>query len=346
MTSMNPHRRRGLGAAAAMRLLAAAILAVPVCAAGAGQPLIEIFPGYGNPRTLWMSGRVYEAPRGSSWGFGSAASGIAKPFGALERLFRGAAEGEVVSIRAGAVRAHARTGGGHFEAVLQAAPGAPWGGAVRVTAVSSANEEFNGTAYVPSPGSKTGLISAIDDTLTMPPLADARAAVKDAPGGDGSPDRPVPGMALLYARFAGGVAKKSRPVCYIAASPDALSARIAGFLSINRFPPGPLMLMRPEQSGPAPAPSPQRVYDHTLTAIQNILAAWPEKKFVLFGGGQEDPDIYRCIAVQYRTRIRGVYLRRNGEKDPAREKAYPGFVFFDTAEEAGKDLARKGIIEY
>ncbi|MEI6634584.1 MAG: App1 family protein [Chlamydiota bacterium] len=328
-----------------MRLLAAAILAAPVCAAGAGQPLIEIFPGYGNPQTLWVSGRVYEAPHGSSWSFGSAASGIANPFGALERLFRGSAGEEVVSIRAGAVRAHARTGGGYFDAVLRAAPGAPWGGAVRVTAVSSANEEFDGTAYVPSPDSNTELITAIDDTLTMAAPADARAAVKDAPEGDGQPDRPVPGMAQLYARFAGGAAKKSRPVCYIAASPDTLSARIAGFLSINRFPPGPLMLMRPEQPGTAPAPSPQRVYDHTLTAIQNILAAWPEKKFVLFGGGgKEDPDIYRCIAEQYRTRIRGVYLRRSGDKDPAREKAYPGFVFFDTAEEAEKDLARKGII--
>lgn len=313
-----------------MRAAAAAFLVAPACARGAGQSIVEIFPGYGNPRTLWVSGRVCEAPRGGWWGLG-----------ALANIFPGSVEGGDVTLRAGAVRAKARAGGGgYFSSSLQAAPGMPWAGAVKVSAVSAGNEEFHGTAYVPSPTSRTGLISGIEETIMTTP-----AAPGDASGGDGPAGRPVPGMAELYTRFAAWGTKRARPVCYVSAFPDPLTAGTAGFLSINRFPPGPLMLMRPGEPGAGAAPVPLRVYDHTLTAIQNALAAWPEKKFVLFGcAGGDDPEIYRCIAVQYRTRIRGVYLRRSGGRDPERERGYPGFVFFDAAEEVAKDLARKGII--
>lgn len=317
-------------------VLSAALLSASPPASGAERPFVELFPGYGTPRTLRVSGRICEAPGGGAWGLGSFAAGVAKPFTAL---LGGSAGGETVTVRAGAVSAKAVTGpGGSFSVALPAAPGAPWAGQVRVTAVSGAGEEFEGAAYVPSPSSKIGLISSIDDTILMGSLGGAA-------GGDGAAAPPVPGMAELYARFAAGSGKRSRPVCYVAALPEAAGARAVGFLSVNRFPPGPVLLMKPERPGGAPAPAAARAMDHALASIQELLSAWPEKKFVLFGAaGQDDPDICRCIAARYRARIRGVYLRRNGPRDPARERAYPGFVFFDAAEEAAKDLARKGII--
>lgn len=340
MTFRNSYRYRGCGA------IAAALLVAPACAGGAGGTMIEIFPGYGNPRLLHVSGKAHETPGGTWWGLGSAVSGISKSLSSLAHPFRDAERGELVTLQAGAVRTKARTGdGGYFDAVLPAAPGAPWEGAVGVKAVSIENEEFHGTAYVPSRDSKTGLISDIDNTVKMTSVADTRAFVKDALRGDETTDRPVPGMAQLYAKFAQSGTERSRAVCYVSASPDALAARIAGFLSINQFPPGPLMLPKLGLPGDARTPSPQLVYDHKITAIQDILAAWPEKKFVLFGdSGQEDPEIYRCIAAQYPSRVRGIYIRRAGEKDPAKEKECQGCVFFDSAEEAEKDLVRKGII--
>lgn len=329
MATFRAHRTRAACAAAC-------ILAAPAFALGAERPLVELFPGYGTPRTLHVSGRVCEAPGGGGWSLGALAAGAAKPF---TTLLGRSAGGETVAVRAGAVSAKAAAGpGGSFSVELPAAPDAPWEGQVKVTAVSSAGEEFEGAAYVPSPSSRTGVISSIDGTILM-------GALGGPEGGDGAAAPPVPGMAELYARLASGTGKRSRPVCYVAAIPESAGARAVGFLSVNRFPPGPVLLMKPEPPGGAQAPAAARALDHALASIQDLLAAWPEKKFVLFGAaGRDDPDVYRCIVARYRARIRGVYLRRNGPRDPARERGYPGFVFFDTAEEAAKDLARKGLI--
>jgi hypothetical protein len=321
---------------AAARLLAAAVLAVSMPAPGAARQLVELFPGYGNPNTLVISGRVFDAPRATRWGAGLAASRLAKPLGALVHLVRRGPGDRPVVVRAGGVAAEARPGpGGSFRVELPAAAGVQWSGEVKVTAVSGAGEACEGAAYVPNPAAKTGVISTFEETIAP---GEGRGRY------DGAAAPAVPGMPGLYARLAADEERRLRPVCYVAARAGAAGAPTVGFLSVHRFPPGPLLLMKPGPPGAAPPPA-AAVYDHLLSSIQDLLAAWPEKKFVLFGAaGREDPDIFRCIAARYRARIRGVYLRRGGPRDAAREGAYPGFFFFDTAEEAANDLARKGLL--
>lgn len=312
---------------------AALLFAAPACAGGG--ILIELFPGHGTPRQLFVRGRVYEEPSlfgGASWALG-----------AFGDLFSHAGEREAVTIRAGAVRVEARTNDrGYFHAALPAPPGAPWAGEVRVEAVSARSGASRGAAYVPSSSSTIGLISSIDGTI-----ASADRGTPSREGAFRRDDAPaaVPGMAVLYAAFAEDRAKGPRPVCYFSALPDVLSPRVVGFLAMYRFPPGPVMLAEAAPLGSPPGPSPQAVYDHALGAIGEFLDTWPEKEFVLFGDGEgEDPAIYRCIAARYRARIRGVYIRRAGGRDPAQERGCPGFVFFDSAAEAARDLARKGMI--
>lgn len=308
--------------------------------------MVEIFPGYGNPRELRVSGRAFEG-RPPSWNrLGSSAFGLLRAAGTLMHLLRDSEEGETVFLRAGEAEAEAVTGrGGYFSCVLPAASGASWSGAVKVTARRYGGDEFRGVVYVPDPRSRTALVSDIDDTVKMTGVADKGKVVRDALTGSASTDRPVPGMAHIYTKFARIGLKGERPVCYLSATPDALSARTAGFLSINGFPPGPLLLMRLDLPDDAVRVSPGMVYDHKITAIQNLLAVWPEKGFVFLGDdGQDDPAIYSCIAAQYPRRVRGIYLRRTGPRDPAREKEYPGCVFFSTADELGRDLSRKGIL--
>ena len=147
------------------------------------------------------------------------------------------------------------------------------------------------------------VISDIDDTIRDSNVADRSALLTNT---FIHPFRPVAGMSKLYRAFA----KQGVAMHYVSGSPWQLYEPIAEFLRTQRFPDGSVHL------------KPFHFSRHSVTklfaspaktkpkAILPILAAFPERRFVLIGdSGEQDPEIYGEIARRHKRQIAGIFIR-------------------------------------
>lgn len=169
---------------------------------------------------------------------------------------------------------------------------------------------FPGEMLIPSPKSKFGVISDIDDTILHTGLVSnlkwrmVYNTIFKAAGGRS----PLKGAPEFYHLLHQGKGKdEANPIFYVSHSPWNLYRYLEYFLKKNNFPKGPIIL----RNFPTPF-NKQRKGEkpEKQQEILGILKTCPELKFILIGdSGEHDPYIYLEIAQQYPKRILAIYLR-------------------------------------
>jgi len=166
------------------------------------------------------------------------------------------------------------------------------------------------TVPVLAPGANLnwGIISDIDDTVVETGATDLlknwRRVLIEQPG-----DRlAVPGAATLYKMIAVDHRAPARPFFYVSSSPWNLYGFLAEFMELNGIPHGPMFL---KDYGIDANQLIDPGHDtHKLAAIQTIMEAYPELRFLLIGdNGQRDVAIYAKVVEDFGERVAGVFIR-------------------------------------
>jgi phosphatidate phosphatase APP1 len=178
--------------------------------------------------------------------------------------------------------------------------------------------DFTGTAFVPDPGSKVIVISDVDDTVMH---TEATSLLKAALNTLlANPYRRVafPGVGAFYRALRDhGEAQQS--FFYLTSSAWNVYEVMRLFFQVNDVPAGPILM---RDLGLSPTKLLKGTHgDHKLNAVRDLMALYPEHRFVLIGDtGQHDAEIYRDVAKELHEqgqadRLAAVYLRDVSQPD-------------------------------
>lgn len=284
--------------------------------AGRDAVRIEPYRGFGTAERLYLTGRVLRG--GALPPADERDSALLNLAGMIQRFESDEVPGE---------RVVARYAGGEWEAVTDeegyfelrvAPPAPPEGGHLWQEVVLELPDRegpeggpvrARGLALVPSPESRFGVISDLDDTVirtgATTPLRMARTVFL----GNARTRTPFPGVSAFYRALQHGAgAVDFNPVFYVSSSPWNLYDLLTEFLTLQKIPLGPLMLRDWGVSREEFLPTGHG--KHKLGAIRRILDTFPGLPFILLGdSGQEDPEIYHRVVHDYPERILAVYIR-------------------------------------
>lgn len=135
---------------------------------------------------------------------------------------------------------------------------------------------------------------------------------------------PITGMPELYRDCAEAGAKFH----FVSGSPWQLYEPLAEFMRLEGYPAGSYHLkrFRIRDSARKIRRSPQKAYKRS--AIEPILATFPQRQFVLIGdSGEQDPEIYASLLRERSSQVAHVFIRgvRNETQDaPRLQEAYQG----------------------
>ncbi|MHB8973796.1 MAG: phosphatidate phosphatase App1 family protein [Pirellulaceae bacterium] len=186
---------------------------------------------------------------------------------------------------------------------------------------------------VPSQG--LSIISDIDDTIKHTQVGDRRAVLANTFWHE---FQPVPGMSELYRQWA----QQGIVFHYVSGSPWQLYLPLAEFFRTQQFPEGSMDLKLFRLKDPSALDLLQSQTATKIRAIEPLLTAFPQRRFVLIGdSGEQDPEIYTELARTHRPQIVGVFIRNvtAEQLDGARCRALqPGlagvrFQLFEQADE-------------
>ena len=164
---------------------------------------------------------------------------------------------------------------------------------------------------IPPTHAEYGVITDIDDTILQTGVTSLLKWRLIVNSFFRNIDRRVPvgGAAEMLTEY--HLDKNKRPVnpiFYVSNSPWNLYIYLQGFLELNNFPKGPILL-RDIRTPFDKTPKPE--VEHKIAQIRNILDTYPDLNFILVGDtGQKDPVIYENIATEYPGRIKDIYLRK------------------------------------
>ncbi|MDH7445280.1 App1 family protein [Aquimarina sp. 2201CG14-23] len=177
------------------------------------------------------------------------------------------------------------------------------------------NNVFKGEMLIPKQSAAYGVISDIDDTILHTGVASffkwrviANTFFKNF-----DKRLPLEGTVDFYKKLRFGKSTKEvNPIFYVSNSPWNLYDYLTAFLHKHAFPKGPILLRdfrTPFDKTPKPkAP-------HKYSEILNLLALYPNLKFILIGdSGEKDAHIYTEIATDHPDRILAIYLRSVNHK--------------------------------
>lgn len=156
------------------------------------------------------------------------------------------------------------------------------------------------------------VISDIDDTILHTGVTSKREMLKNALLKNAAQIEQVPGASKTYqAARAAGVDL----IFYLSGSPQNFVRRIHDFLTMHKFPEGPLLL---KNFGTDPTLD-QETYK--IAHLTRVFQRHPGLRFVLVGdSGEHDPELYTKIRGMYPTRIAGILIRKveGGDDRPER----------------------------
>lgn len=193
------------------------------------------------------------------------------------------------------------------EAVIDAirddsTPSIPW---IKFKAVLSSGDEreFGGLVQLLEPQGAS-IISDVDDTLKHSNVPNRRDLFHNT---FSRAFAPIPGMPELYQRCAAA----GTAFHYVSGSPWQLYEPLSQFWREHGYPMGSFHLKRfrlRETARKMRTTSPQKA--HKRAAIEPIIAAFPQRRFILIGdAGEQDPDIYASLMHDYPQRIAHIYIR-------------------------------------
>jgi len=173
--------------------------------------------------------------------------------------------------------------------------------------------EFAGSLQLIEP-TGVSIISDVDDTIKHSNVGNRRDLFRNT---FAKRFVPVTGMPELYrdCAIAGAVFH------FVSGSPWQLYEPLHEFCSTEGYPPGSFHLkrFRVREAARKLRKSPQKAYKRT--AIEPILLAFPQRRFVLIGdSGEQDPDIYGSFLREFPDQIIGVFIRaiRSESRETAR----------------------------
>jgi phosphatidate phosphatase APP1 len=167
------------------------------------------------------------------------------------------------------------------------------------------------------PDVRLGLVSDVDDTILETGLTRGLEFLRVSLLTEVGERAPLPGAAALYRALVCRSGEAGLPVFYLSTSPWNLHEMLVEFIALRGFPLGPLLLT---DWGPGRG-NLFRIgaREHKLGLIRRILAEHPGMALLLVGDtGQLDPEIYAVVAKENPGRIRAIYVRRTGARDPQR----------------------------
>lgn len=177
---------------------------------------------------------------------------------------------------------------------------------------------FEGEVQV-APAGGLAVISDIDDTIKITEVLDKKEMLRNT---FLRPFRAVPGMAKAYERWA----QQGAVFHYVSGSPWALYPSLVKWMDESGFPMGGYHLRRLRDTLPKQEELAGAAADHKIPAITKVLAAHPERAFIMVGdSGEADPEIYGEIARRHPGRIVKIHIRRAphaDESDARYEKAF------------------------
>lgn len=166
-----------------------------------------------------------------------------------------------------------------------------------------------GAVLVPPADAAFAVISDLDDTVLRSHITSPARAFVTALTGSAATRTPFRGVAAFYrALQAGSTGTQDNPLFYVSSSPWNLYDLVLAFLDLHKIPAGPLFLRAwglDEDALPGGGH-----HGHKLELILGLLDTYPQLRFVLIGdSGQQDPEIYRDVALALPDRILAVYVR-------------------------------------
>lgn len=165
------------------------------------------------------------------------------------------------------------------------------------------------TAQVLTPpaAAEYGVISDVDDTILETGANNPVLVAWRMTFGNAQTRRTFPGVPQLYTALQGGsTGSAGNPIFYVSSSPWNLYDFICQFLDYQQIPAGPVFLRDYGPNLVAQA----RSHEHKLAPIRRILDTYPALPFVLLGdSGQQDPELYLRVILDYPGRIHAIYIR-------------------------------------
>ena len=164
----------------------------------------------------------------------------------------------------------------------------------------------HGTLFV-LPATGIAIISDIDDTILHTGVTSKREMLKNALLKNAAQIDPVPGAATAYAK---AKAAGASLVFYLSGSPQNFVRRIGQFLTLHKFPMGPLLL---KNFGKDPTFD-QETYK--IGYLKRVFDRHPGLRFILVGdSGEHDPELYAKVRALYPKRVAAILIRLVADSD-------------------------------
>ena len=180
------------------------------------------------------------------------------------------------------------------------------------------------------------IISDVDDTLIWTNVTQKTKMAKDLLFKDTKEVRIIDGApTFLHTALCSPNGQGGGTLHYLSGSPTRLFDRIASIFRLHRFPLGSLTLK--PISGKQAYPLTEQL-KYKLDALRRILAAFPQRPFLLLGdNGEKDPVIYDIIRKEYPQQIRAIFIHQVQPLTPE-QKALKDIYYFSSYAEAEKKL--------
>jgi len=182
--------------------------------------------------------------------------------------------------------------------------------------INNKNITAIGEIYLPSKNADYGIITDIDDTILQTHVTSLfKLRMMYATLFKNAHQRlPMEGMVKLFKKFVkGGNGKRQNPIFYLSHSPWNIYDLLEEFLTIQKFPKGPLLLRDYGISASSD------FSHHKTISIGHILKTYPKLPFILLGdSADEDADFYIEVAKKFPKQIKAIYIRQTRDTKNAR----------------------------
>jgi len=289
-----------------------------------GEPQVLLAPSVGGPMRLTASGRVLKTRPSERHG----ALGQN-----LRRLTASQWPGATVQLRFGDLAASVEADGeGDFHFTFRAPEGQPFPAGWTALSASVRGASTTTRALVLAPDAPFLLVSDFDDTVAVTGVTSPTQLLRSTLAADAVTQPAVPGMADFYQCLA---ARAPAPgFALVSGSPIQYLGRVERFLDLKRFPPMALELRRlglGTLSGYKPP------------VLRRLLEEVPAPVVLVGDSGEKDPEVYRQLALEFPGRVKATYIRQVGPPSPP--ERFEGQVLFESAAEAARDAARRGLAD-
>lgn len=182
--------------------------------------------------------------------------------------------------------------------------------------------QTEGQILLPAKNRDYGIISDVDDTV-LQTFATSRLRLKMIYATFFlSPYKrlPMEGIQEVYQAFEKGASgQNAHPIFYVSNSPWNIYDSIYTFLTIKKFPKGPIFL---RDYGAHMLKKKKEADIHKLRTIRHIMELYPGLPFLMLGDtASEDADFYLKFADEFPGRVKAIYIRHTKDTANARRIA-------------------------